>query len=141
MSLVLGLRLEHSCPWPRECLSSERLSLALALASDFFLCPWPWPWPRALCPRLHLWWKELVRLLELSNHTNLPANISEEQKKGLPAPQVYNFEQFWAILRGQFPHGLFLLTFPILNEEGLEVRTLRNACVTFAETHFAKPRA
>ena len=34
VSLVLGL--EHSCPWPRECLSSERLSLALALASDFF---------------------------------------------------------------------------------------------------------
>ena len=30
VSLVLGL--EHSCPWPRECLSSERLSLAL----DFF---------------------------------------------------------------------------------------------------------
>ena len=30
MSLVLGL--EHSCPWPREGLSSERLSLA----SDFF---------------------------------------------------------------------------------------------------------
>ena len=28
MSLVLGLGLEHSCPWPRECLSSERLSLA-----------------------------------------------------------------------------------------------------------------
>ena len=39
-------------PWPRECLSLERLSLALA--SDFFLCPWPWPWPRALCSRLHL---------------------------------------------------------------------------------------
>ena len=35
MSLVLGLGLEHSCPWPRECLSSERLSLALA--SDFFV--------------------------------------------------------------------------------------------------------
>ena len=34
VSLVLGLCLEHSCPWPRECLSSERLSLALA--SDFF---------------------------------------------------------------------------------------------------------
>ena len=49
VSLVLGLGLEHSCPWPRECLSSKRLSLA----SDFFLCPWPWP--RALCPRLHLW--------------------------------------------------------------------------------------
>ena len=30
--LVLGLGLEHSCPWPREGLSSERLSLA----SDFF---------------------------------------------------------------------------------------------------------
>ena len=62
MSLVLGL--EHSCPWPREVLSSERLSLALAsrgfvlgkavlgLGLGFFLCPWPWP--RALCPRLHL---------------------------------------------------------------------------------------
>ena len=34
VSWVLGLGLEHSCPWPRECLSSERLSLALA--SDFF---------------------------------------------------------------------------------------------------------
>ena len=36
VSLVLGLGLEHSCPWPRECLFSERLSLALTLASDFF---------------------------------------------------------------------------------------------------------
>ena len=35
MSLVLGLGLEHSCPWPREVLSSERLSLALA---SFFFC-------------------------------------------------------------------------------------------------------
>ena len=58
VSLVLGLSLEHSCPWPRECLFSERLSLALAsdffcvLGLGFFLCPWPWP--RALCPRLHL---------------------------------------------------------------------------------------
>ena len=33
MSLVLGL--EHSCPWPRECLSSKGLSLTLA--SDFFV--------------------------------------------------------------------------------------------------------
>ena len=33
VSLVLGLGLVHSCPWPRECLSSERLSLA----SDFFV--------------------------------------------------------------------------------------------------------
>ena len=32
MSLVLGLGLEHSCPWPREDLSSKRLSLA----SNFF---------------------------------------------------------------------------------------------------------
>ena len=32
MSLVLGL--EHSCPWPREVLFSEKLSLTLA--SDFF---------------------------------------------------------------------------------------------------------
>ena len=32
VSLVLGLGLEHSCPWPRECLSSE----GLFLASDFF---------------------------------------------------------------------------------------------------------
>ena len=34
MSLVLGLGLEHFCPWPQEGLSSEKLSLALA--SDFF---------------------------------------------------------------------------------------------------------
>ena len=57
MSLVLGLGLEHSCPWPREGLSSERLSLALALASSIPVlglervcprkgCPWPWPWLR-----------------------------------------------------------------------------------------------
>ena len=32
VSLVLGL--EHSCPWPRECLSSERLSLASSLVSS-----------------------------------------------------------------------------------------------------------
>ena len=49
VSLVLGLGLEHSCPWPQEGLFSERLSLALA---SEFLCPWPRP--RALCPRLHL---------------------------------------------------------------------------------------
>ena len=30
MFLVLGVGLEHSCPWPREGLSSEGLSLALA---------------------------------------------------------------------------------------------------------------
>ena len=32
MFSVLGLGLEHSCPWPREVLSSKRLSFA----SDFF---------------------------------------------------------------------------------------------------------
>ena len=36
---VLGLGLEHSCPWPRDGMSSVRLFLALA--SDIFLCPWP----------------------------------------------------------------------------------------------------
>ena len=35
VSLVLCLGLEHSCPWPREGLSSERLSLAMA--SNFFV--------------------------------------------------------------------------------------------------------
>ena len=45
VSLVLGLK--HFCPWPREGLSSEKLSLAW-----IFLCPWP----RAFCPRLHLWY-------------------------------------------------------------------------------------
>ena len=35
VSLILDLGLEHSCPWPREGLSSEGLSLALA--SDFFV--------------------------------------------------------------------------------------------------------
>ena len=34
VSLVLGLGLEHSYPWPREVLSSE--GLPLALVSDFF---------------------------------------------------------------------------------------------------------
>ena len=33
-ALILGLGLEHSCPWSRE-------GLSLALAWDFFLCPWP----------------------------------------------------------------------------------------------------
>ena len=33
LSVVLGLGLKHSCPWPREGLSSEGLSLA----SDFFV--------------------------------------------------------------------------------------------------------
>ena len=35
VSLVLGLGLERSCPWPQEGLSSEELSLALT--SDFFV--------------------------------------------------------------------------------------------------------
>ena len=36
VSLLLGLGLELSCPWLRKFLSSKRLSLALALASDCF---------------------------------------------------------------------------------------------------------
>ena len=35
MSLVLGFGLEHSCPWPREGLIVEGLSLVLV--SDFFV--------------------------------------------------------------------------------------------------------
>ena len=35
VSLVLGLGFEHSCPWPRECLSLEWLSLALASGQPF----------------------------------------------------------------------------------------------------------
>ena len=53
VSLVLGLGLEHSCPWP-----SPRI---------FFLCPRPWP--RALCPRLHQW------------HTEYRRSAQEREKK------------------------------------------------------------
>ena len=59
VSLVLGLGLEHPCPWPREGLSSGKAVLGRAvlrravLSLGFFLCRWPWP--RALSPRLHLW--------------------------------------------------------------------------------------
>ena len=53
VSLVLSLGLKNSCPWPRECLSSERLSLALV--SDFFLCP-------SLTPALLEWiWQRWSR--------------------------------------------------------------------------------
>ena len=60
VSLVLGLGLEHSCPWPRAFPSlASRVSVlgkaVLGLGLGFFLCPWP----RALCPQLHLWWKQL----------------------------------------------------------------------------------
>ena len=60
VSLVLGLGLEHSCPWPQEGLSSEGLSLA----SDFFL----YPWPRASCPRLHLCLLSLSSSTSVFNH-------------------------------------------------------------------------
>ena len=39
--------LEHSCPRPREGLSSKGLSLALA---PDFLCPWPVALPRMVAP-------------------------------------------------------------------------------------------
>ena len=48
--LVLGLGLEHYCPWPRECLSSERLSLA----SDFFCVLGLGLGLEPCVPRLHL---------------------------------------------------------------------------------------
>ena len=45
-------------PWPRAFLSlASRVFVlgkaVLGLGLGIFLCPWP----RALCPRLHLWWK------------------------------------------------------------------------------------
>ena len=58
--------LESTCgcvlgPWPRAFLSlASRVSVlgkaVLGLGLGFFLCPWPWP--RALCPRLHLWFRD-----------------------------------------------------------------------------------
>ena len=69
VSLVLGLGLEHSCPWPRECLSSERLSLALALASDFF-CVLGLGLGFFLCPRLHLWKTVLSGMSNLKQWLN-----------------------------------------------------------------------
>ena len=98
MSVVLGLGLEHSCPWPREGLFSETLSLALAFASDFFLCPWPWP--RALYPRLHLWyphWRFLAKSVakiiagifigtkvwKLLNEEIMGERLSSSEKKAL----------------------------------------------------------
>ena len=41
--------------------------------------------------------------------------VGEERKKGL---QAHNFEQFRAILRCRFPHGVFSLVSQVLNEEG-----------------------
>ena len=87
VSLVLGLGLEHSCPWPRECLSSERLSLALAsvffcvlgLGLGFFLCPWPWP--RALCPRLHLCTEDPI-LFSQKHLNNLIRDLCISKEKG-----------------------------------------------------------
>ena len=64
-------------PWPRAFLSlASRVSVLgkAVLGLGFFLCPWPWP--RALCPRLHLWFK--VR--------SLPWNIvSRDRRK----PRAY----------------------------------------------------
>ena len=77
MSLVLDL--EHSCPWPRECLFSEGLFLALALSSDFFVSL---PWPRALCPpRLHLWPFILCYLAEVESRTQGSGPRPRTQKK------------------------------------------------------------
>ena len=75
VSLVLGL--EHSCPWPRECLS---------LASDFFLCPWP----RALCPRLHLWLLRIIFVLIklfFYSSSNLPSCHRRASSNPSPSPE------------------------------------------------------
>ena len=100
VSWVLGLGLKHSCPWPREGLSSKRLSLALALASDF-LCPWP----RALCPPLHLCYP--FRKCNLSGSNSLKVqhfgkpDLGESPKPGTPdfsrtlvLPDIFNSSNF-----------------------------------------------
>ena len=79
VSLVLGLGLEHSCPWPREALPSESLS-SLASASDF-LCPWPWP--RSLCPRLHLWYSHAAVVA-------IPQLWREERKRPTPVRKRFS---------------------------------------------------
>ena len=67
MSLVLGLGLGHSCPWPREVLSLEGLSLALA--SDFFCVLGLGLEPCILDSTSNLYWDnsaaELVELVHL----------------------------------------------------------------------------
>ena len=78
--LVLGL--EHSCPWPRECLSSERLSLA----SDFFCVL-----ALALASSLVFSTPPLVATLELTLHHPLPLcwrrhSIISNQRKGERPP-------------------------------------------------------
>ena len=99
MSLVLGL--EHSCCWPREGLSLEGLSLALA--SDF-LCPWPWP--RALCRRLHLCNLNLEGTQDCGSCTRSRIGQNPEWKKSrmdkIPNGQNPELDR---IPNGQIPNG------------------------------------
>ena len=53
-----------------------------------------------------------VKLLELLSLTHLQADTGEEQKKVFPQFKRIISRKFWAILRGRFPHRLFLLASP-----------------------------
>ena len=81
---AVSLVLEHSCPWPREGLSSERLSLALA--SDFFcvlglgLEPCVLNSTSAFFPKVRL--RSKKRGYNQKWNTFSP-NSGEDQKKGL----------------------------------------------------------
>ena len=87
VSLVLGLGLEHSCPWPRECMSSKRLSLALALP-QIFLCPWPWP--RVLCPRLHICYLNCILIQTSTKNCNFKFEPQICQKGWLFYRHLFN---------------------------------------------------
>ena len=94
VSLVLGLGLKRSCPWPRECLSSERLSLALALASDFFcvlglgLEPCVLDSTSAICSGgLFVFWK-----LCFTVESNFKVKISSNARTKLQSENLWNLQ-------------------------------------------------
>ena len=87
VSLVLGLGLEHSSPWPREVLSSVGLSLVFALASDF-LCPWPWR--RALEPCV-------LDSTSDFNHRSILCCLSARTEKQYQQPNTYYHNSIFVI--------------------------------------------